>query len=105
MSDPPEPGDHQDARDEHPGETQQDEQIKWHRFEYRTLNINGASTTLQHVAIVNGTVTIGDSGGQPIKVENTRPPLPRQPALSQARSTRGISQVVRAPRNRGGSQV
>jgi hypothetical protein len=32
MSDPPEAGDHQDARDEHPGETQQDEQIKWHRF-------------------------------------------------------------------------
>ena len=32
MSDPPEPGDHQDARDEHPRETQQDEQIKWHRF-------------------------------------------------------------------------
>jgi hypothetical protein len=46
---------------------------------YRTLNINGASTTLQPFAIVNGTLTIGDSGGQPIKVENTRPPLPRQP--------------------------
>jgi hypothetical protein len=73
-------------------------------YEYRTLNINVASTTLQPFAIVNGTLTIGDNGGQPIKVENTRPPLPRQPALSQARSTRGISQVVRAPRNRGGSQ-
>jgi hypothetical protein len=30
MSDPPEAVNHQDAGDEHPGETQQDEQIKWH---------------------------------------------------------------------------
>jgi hypothetical protein len=30
MSDPPEPVDHQDARDEHSDETQQGEQIEWH---------------------------------------------------------------------------
>jgi hypothetical protein len=31
MSDPPEAVDHEDARDEHPGETEQDEQFEWHR--------------------------------------------------------------------------
>jgi hypothetical protein len=30
MSDPPEAVNHQDARNEHPDEAQQDEQIKWH---------------------------------------------------------------------------
>ena len=73
MSDPPEAVNHQDAGDEHPGETQQSEQVEWH--------LTSVSSGVRQRSIDNSTspqVEPMNSADEPLLKLHIRPSTLRQ---------------------------